>query len=414
MSKTKTKTAKKRPLKLFQPGLFDGQERQEPAETTTAKVEKSAKTTKHPISRTRKSPTRRPVKRKPAKLTIPSLQQAIDQSDEVTGIAPECEIMPLNSDAKTTSLCESIRSAGQTNPIHLDSIGKLLNGRHRLIACCALGVKPEFKTVEPANKLMHVLADTNQREYNVAARASIALKVEVFLKKRCRELKDLPGSDILAGRRARKKNSIDTGGSQPTEVNEGETLRDAAIRLAGSTTSAVRRLVTVIKKDPELAEQAIAGQITLRKAEEALEQKSEEAGSNEPSASSPTTQFVGNDETASTVEQATVKKATKKPVCEATTVTKAIQDRGTSESPTPQSKSLHAAEIEELTLQNGKKEFWIGSRSAILIPERTYCKKTGVRVILDNGRELKILRCKSIKQADREIKRILNEDDRTR
>ena len=119
MGTPKRKPAKQRKPKLHQPALFDDRESEEWDSSVIP-----AKTRTHTLA------TQRQTKKEVEMLKIPTLQEAIDEWDDVTGVAPECELMPLNSETQTKQLCESIRVTGQTNPIHLDSVGRLLNGRH--------------------------------------------------------------------------------------------------------------------------------------------------------------------------------------------------------------------------------------------------------------------------------------------
>ena len=199
-------------------------------------------------------------------IEIPTLDDAIAWCDRVTGITEECELMTKNSDASVRDLMESIALNGQQRPISITPDGKILDGRHRLVACCALGFEPEFEQKTVESPLQHVLADTTQRDYNPAARASIALKTEDYIKKRFSELAD----DEKVGRMNRKRfthdQSIDIGSEDPLYVKAGETIREVAIRLAGAKESTVQDFITLMKKDVELAEQAVQGEITLKQA----------------------------------------------------------------------------------------------------------------------------------------------------
>lgn len=210
-------------------------------------------------------------------LKIPSLEEAIASSDRILGVSPECEIMPMNQESKIRGLCESIHSIGQKHAIEITSGGLLVNGRHRLIACAALGTEPEFKTVDPSKTLMVVLAEVHQREYNTATLAWIALKLEVYLNERCKQLTSIGAKEVSLNRRAEKSCEIPLGDGQRFRIMKGETIREAAIRNAGSTMSAVRRLTTVINRDTDLAMKAVHGEMNLREAERELELQSSEA-----------------------------------------------------------------------------------------------------------------------------------------
>ncbi|MCO8123880.1 ParB N-terminal domain-containing protein [Stieleria sp. TO1_6] len=205
-----------------------------------------------------------------AELPIPTLEEIIPNYPAVKSVSPSCQIMPLNSPQRIRELCQSMTAAGQINPIDLDSEGSLLNGRHRLIACSMLDIAPEFRTIDPESSLEHVLADITQREYNPAAYAWIAMQIEARVK-RCYKASHPTNNGKLLGNQPLKKDfKIDIGDRQRFHINKGESIQSAAIRMAGATLSAVRRLTTVSNSDPELAQKAIRGEMTLRACERAL------------------------------------------------------------------------------------------------------------------------------------------------
>lgn len=68
---------------------------------------------------------------------------------EFTGeIHPFAARFPMLSADDMDALVESIAHVGQTDPILLDTDGRLLDGRNRLEACQRLGIDPVFRTVE--------------------------------------------------------------------------------------------------------------------------------------------------------------------------------------------------------------------------------------------------------------------------
>lgn len=73
------------------------------------------------------------------------------------------------------------------------------------------------------------------------------------------------------------------------------------------------------------------------------------------------------------------------------------------------SKSLDVMASEGRSVKNGKIEFGKGSRPTILVPDRKMAGTWGVRIILDNGDELWILRFHAVPKARQRIDRILDE-----
>ena len=303
---------------------------------------------------------------------LPTIYQAVDHfQGKLTGIARECEIMPFNDHDTMKRLYASIRDHGVKKPIEVTPDWKLIGGRHRLIVCAALGIQPEFKDVAKAEALVHVISETAQRSNGSAARAAIALQLEHYMKMQLEMKPDSVKLSLRGGDKVKEDTTADLGNGQKVIVRAGETLRDAAIREAGATRSAVRRLVTIQNKEPALAERAASGEITLRDAEAMLSGSKKASAKTNGSAgrkSTPTSHSNGK----------------------ATPAGKA-------------GRSSLGRHITERTLSGGKKEFSDGSRSAILIPERSLNGKTAVRLLWDDGTKLTIRRYKSTERAEKEI-----------
>lgn len=267
-------------------------------------------------------------------LKVPTIEQAIQWSGRVTGVSAECGIMPKRSEDDIRSLCRSIESVGQTTPIDLSPDGLLINGRHRLIACFMLGITPQFREVSPENVLGHVLSDMDQRQYNAAARAYIAIQIEELLNSRLKLLQQEQKDQILDHRRVKKDVTLPLDDGQTIELRKGSAIRDKSIELAKSTRSAVRRLKTLINQNAELAQAAIDGEKKLRDGERLIQSRRR--------------------------KKSLLKK-----------------------------KSGRNGDLGK-PLKGGKIEFVRENRSAILIPERTMNRRRAIRVLFDDSSHLVI------------------------
>ncbi|MCO8123385.1 hypothetical protein NHH03_16665 [Stieleria sp. TO1_6] len=317
--------------------------------------------------------------------------------------------MPRNSDQQIRSLCESIAAVGQTSPIDLVPDGILLNGRHRLIACFMLKIKPEFRTIDPPSSLDHVLADTNQRDYNVAARAWIALQIESLVRKHCKAADDKKFKRLLANRVIEKDLDIELGDRRPLRINKDERLRAAAIRMAGSTPSAVRRLVLVQNKAPELVPKAICGEMNLRD----IQDKLDKIKANSKDGQTPRRKNFGSHQ--QTTDNATDSNRASRPSPSATKTlsTKPSKQKQSSSvgrvaaQTKPEQASKPSEEYLTRPLSNGLTEYHQGDRSAILIAERTDGDSSCWKLLLVTPTTSKFVRHKTQTAAISHLKKFL-------
>lgn len=205
---------------------------------------------------------------------IPTISEAIEAHPEIRSMAPACRLLPKRSPTQIRELCRSIAETGQVHPINVDSSGALLNGRHRLLACHMLGIRAETTTVSADSSIEYVLADRHQRSYGAATLAQIALNLQAMITQ-CGSLERDSEVSVHPKSRFKDDTAVHFQGQKPLLVFRGECVRDAAIRLSDSTVSAVRRLITIRRKDPKLAAGAVAGEIDLRTAERQLRGRAE-------------------------------------------------------------------------------------------------------------------------------------------
>jgi len=202
-----------------------------------------------------------------------SIHEILVESKSLKGISPECRMLPIYDEEALDRLCESIREFGQQKPIQVTPDRMVVDGRHRLIVCDYLGIKPKYEVVKQDTVMATVLSNMAQREYNPAMRAGMVLEFEKYIESSLRYKSTPAKKTLLRGRRLETDTELELRDGRTLSVKAGETVRELAIRQFGATESAVRRLVTLHKKDPALAREAIMGKITMRDAEKRLQSK---------------------------------------------------------------------------------------------------------------------------------------------
>ncbi len=170
---------------------------------------------------------------------------------------------PLNEE-DLDSLVEDIRKRGLRNPILLYE-GKILDGRHRLLACRMSGIEPKFKDVtkEVDDPVAEVISQNqerrhlNQRQRLIAA--AKAKEVWASLQKPNQKLSQGRGKKGMANR-------PDLNGS------DKGTARDKAGATFGVSGKAVDRAAKVLKDGDELLVNELqAGNVAVSVAAEVAE-----------------------------------------------------------------------------------------------------------------------------------------------
>lgn len=132
-------------------------------------------------------------------------------------------IFPLD-DENIPELSADIKKQGQQQAIELID-GKILDGRRRYLACRMAGVKPEFRTVSPADPVAYVLSlNLHRRHLSPTQLAMVAARAkEVYDKQAEGRMESGKGSDGSGGR----------GNKRNPPVNLPEGLQGDSRDLAG-------------------------------------------------------------------------------------------------------------------------------------------------------------------------------------
>ncbi len=79
---------------------------------------------------------------------IEAVDRRTGEAVTIAGVHPVAQLFPMLDVEGLGDLVESIREQGLLDPIVLDEQGRVLDGRNRLVACQAAGIKPEIVPYE--------------------------------------------------------------------------------------------------------------------------------------------------------------------------------------------------------------------------------------------------------------------------
>ena len=179
---------------------------------------------------------------------------------------PLTDHMPVKSDSEYEALKESIRINGLQQPVTRFE-GQILDGRHRLRACCEVGIPVAVMDLigSPDDALVYVL-QSNQyhHDYSVSQRAAVAALLLPDIAER-----------VAQGRLERVRAAWDAKRDEGCPVNLSDNL-DGDSKLTESrmivgemmrvSPAYVSRALRIQREAPELFEQMHAGTLTLSEA----------------------------------------------------------------------------------------------------------------------------------------------------
>ena len=179
-------------------------------------------------------------------------------------IHPAAELFPLMQGDEFDSLVESIRDQGLREAVWLTKDGALLDGRNRVRACQAAGVKPEFRQYDGDDPVQFVWdMNVNRRHLTETQVAVARLKADGITA----EIK-AAGLVRRPGRPAASETNLQ-GGSIP----KGRTASEIAAKSIGVSKATVERVSRVLKDAPELVADMEAGKLSARAAERIVKDK---------------------------------------------------------------------------------------------------------------------------------------------
>lgn len=168
---------------------------------------------------------------------------------------PASEIFPMMDPEAFTALVADIRVNGLIEPIVLDSIGNILDGRNRYQACIEAGVSPRFSIYEGSNPVAYVTSVNLHRRHLTASQKAL---VAACLAKEYEE---------PAKERQGTRNDITP---RLEESERGEAVEKAA-REVGVSRGYTYDAKQIMEQSPELAGAVAEGRITIPEAKRELE-----------------------------------------------------------------------------------------------------------------------------------------------
>jgi len=178
-------------------------------------------------------------------------------------IHPLAELFPRIGGAEFDALCDDIKANGLRSPIVLYE-NQVIDGRHRLVACADLGIKPTFTDYtgdDPAGFV--VSANVHRRHMTPGQKSQVTA-----LALQWRDVNKSECSRRVSGKTAENSQPIDSIGGRPKTFSAG-TQKDIA-KAAGVSERGLRDAIKVAKADPELAKEVAAGEVTLPEAVEKI------------------------------------------------------------------------------------------------------------------------------------------------
>lgn len=169
-------------------------------------------------------------------------------------VHPLADLLPRMTDEEFDYLVNGIRENGQRVRIVLYE-GKVLDGRHRMLACEQLGIAPLVETYTGDNPAAHVLAlNVQRRHLSPTQRAMLATTFLPALKEEARARQ--AHGQTAPGRHAER--SAPNG----AERLPGRAAEEAA-QIVGVAGRTVERAARILEHAPDLAEQVRDGHLSI-------------------------------------------------------------------------------------------------------------------------------------------------------
>ncbi len=197
------------------------------------------------------------------------------------------ELVPEMTRPEYNNFIDSVKLSGIQTPIHIRTDMTILDGRHRVRACKQLGIKQIDVIIHDFDKSQSInfVRDTaiERRSLTSAQRIDIILRSSDLI------------DEILGQAKERQLSGLKRGTLplQSKDCNgDGKETNSKLAELANTSTATVQRMKKVKKESPELYEQVIKGEKTIRGAYNELPTTVTPKKSSEyPSHQKPTTKF---------------------------------------------------------------------------------------------------------------------------
>ena len=182
------------------------------------------------------------------------------------------ELLPPMSEGELADLIEDIRSNGQLIPI-VAYEGQILDGRNRWLACEHLGITPKVAQYDGDDPVSYVIsANVKRRHLTQTQKAEVARKALPLYEQAARERQRTAGQEYGRNHPKKLPPSMEEAIS-----NKGEAIAQAAkaADVSASYVASAKRLAT---QAPDLHARVLAGEFSIAKGEQLLQQRLREQG----------------------------------------------------------------------------------------------------------------------------------------
>ena len=169
------------------------------------------------------------------------------------------ELVPEMTKHEYDDLVNSIREQGVRQPIHILSDKTVLDGRHRVRACKEIGIK-EIQALShelDATKAIEFVVDTaiERRNLTKEQKIDIVLRSSGLIKKLEEE-----AVEYRKTFRGNKHTELDTGSVEPVSKRTNERIGE----MTGTSKATVTRMKRVKRESPELYDDILTGEKSIR------------------------------------------------------------------------------------------------------------------------------------------------------
>lgn len=171
-------------------------------------------------------------------------------------------LIPRMSQTEYDSLRDDIAANGLFEAIYLYD-GKILDGRHRYMACVECGIKPRYATYKGDDPIGFVVSENLKRRHlNAGQLAMVALAVEEQYAVLAKERQIESGKQYGKGKLK----------VLPEPAKPIHAAKEAA-KITGASRSGIVKAKRVAKEAPDLAEKVKSGELPLDRAEKELKKR---------------------------------------------------------------------------------------------------------------------------------------------
>ena len=202
---------------------------------------------------------------------------------------PAADLFPMMPAEELQELADAIAARGLKHPIVRMPDGRILDGRHRFIACHMAGVEPRFVTYQGDDPLQDVLDwNLRTRHLTTGQRAVVATATKEYEARLALERKAAGGREAGRGRPRKDVADLPHPIDEPALIDDPEPApvakpkrgksRDIAGQKHGVSGRSIQKAEQLQKEAPDLYEQVASGELALDRAHRILrDRKAEKA-----------------------------------------------------------------------------------------------------------------------------------------